>query len=156
MAFLRCTLPASEPDRFGVEPAVEVVSFLPGRRTAGMGEKICIRARAEAFDSVEPSTRTGTAGVVRLDHRPEVFLARDALENISGMPGHNFSFFFHQVSIGLKTTSGIKHLKGCGFKSKSTFGGTMAPDVLTRLSPYQLCLRQSSLRAPSGYACKGC
>jgi hypothetical protein len=33
---------------------------------------------------------------------------------------------------------------------------TVAPDVLTRLSPYQLCLRQSSLRAPSGYACKGC
>ena len=125
-------------------------------RNTGMGENMSIHTRAKALDPMEPSTWTGTSGVVRLDHRPEVFLARDALENISGMPGHNFSFFFHQVSIGLKTTFGIKHLKGCRINSKSTFGGTIAPDVLTRLSPYQLCLRQSSLRAPSGYACKGC
>ena len=55
-------------------------------RNTGMGEKISIRARAQAFDPMEPPTRTGTAGVVRLDHRPEVFPARDALKTFPLSP----------------------------------------------------------------------
>ena len=86
MVFLRSTLTTGEPDRFGIEPEVEVVPFLPGGRTTGMEEKITI------VRFFEPSTRSGTKGVVRFDHGPEVLLAGDPLENITVFGDYNFNF----------------------------------------------------------------
>ena len=89
MDFLRSTLTTGEPDRFGIEPAVEVVPFLPGGRTTGMDEIITI------FTFFIPSTETGTIDVVHLNDGPEVLLAGDPLENITVFGDYNFRFVFH-------------------------------------------------------------
>jgi hypothetical protein len=99
MDFLRSTLTPSERDRFGIEPAVEVVPFLPGGWTTGMEEIITI------FAFFILSTRTGTIDVVRLDHGPEVLLAGDPLKNITVFGDYNFRFIFHNVSFEWNTTS---------------------------------------------------
>ncbi len=99
MDFLRSTLTPSERDRFGIEPAVEVVPFLPGGWTTGMDEIVTI------FTFFKPSTRSGTKGVVSFDDGPEVLLAGDPLKNITAFGDYNFSFIFHKVSFEWNTTS---------------------------------------------------
>ena len=89
MDFLRSTLTPSERDRFGIEPSVEVVPFLPGGRTTGMEEVITI------FAFFKPSTRSGTKGVVSFDDGPAVLLSGNALHNITGLGDYNFRFIFH-------------------------------------------------------------
>ena len=64
-------------------------------RPSCTAEESGIRAGAEAFDTMEPFSQSGTEGMVCLDQGPEIVLAGDALVHIAVKTGGEFRICFN-------------------------------------------------------------
>ena len=64
-------------------------------RPSCTAEESGIRAGAEAFDTMEPLSQSGTEGMVCLDQGPEIILTGDALVHIAVKTGGEFRICFN-------------------------------------------------------------